>query len=305
MPKENGAELQTTKTARTIEKRVANSLDASAYLFDDSDGITFKSLDLLYKRERIAKNTTLGADIGVFSIEQSGGKKYSGTRYGVDLYFRHFDFRLGMNKFPDYKEVVPTIKYHNNYKNNSYIFEYTRQNALFYTYSLAAYEKEIKANHFSASNYVLFEDKTNLWANLQVNFFSNDDRETTGQFDWIFYQDTLFTPKFRYSLALEGWYTSHSRQHTDFYSPSFTDATLLRFNPQYTFSKWFNLKGKFGFGHSFHDKIEPYKYGLWAFGQPAKNLSYLVGCLNSNAARIANGPTYHYSECEAKVGYKW
>ena len=297
--------MQTKRTAQTVQETIANSLDARGYYFDDSDGIVFKSLDLLYKREGITEDISLGGDIGIFSIEQKGGQKYSGTRYGIDLFYSHFDLRLGFNKFSDYSEFVPTIKYHNNYENQSYLFEYTRQNALFYTYSLVPYEKKIIANHFSVSDYIVFENKTNLWANIVVNFFSNDDREITGQFDWIFYQNTLFSPKFSYTLALEGWYTSHSRQHTDFYSPSFTDATLLRFNPQYEFSKWFGLKAKLGIGHSFHDEIEPYKYGLWAFGKPTKNLFYLAGCLNSNAARLANGPTYHYTECEVKVGYKW
>jgi hypothetical protein len=281
-----------------------NYLEASAYLFSDSDDITFKSVDLLYKRLQVIDEIALAADIGLFSISQYD-KKYNGIRYGGTIFYKHFSLRLGMNDYDDFSEFVPTLKYQNRYKKHSYSLEYTRQNALFYTYSLAAYEKEIKADHFSVSDYIVFENKTDLWANIEVNLFSNDDREVTGQFDWVFYKNSAFTPKFTYSFALEGWYTSHTKEHSDFYSPSFTDSTMLRFNPQYLFSKYIGVRAKIGTGYSVVDETIPYKYGAWLFGNPSDNLNYELGCLESNAARLSIGGDYHYMECNAKVGYTW
>ena len=167
------------------------------------------------------------------------------------------------------------------------------------------YEKKIIANHFSASDYVNLKNNTNLWMNLQMNMFSNNDTEFTGQFDWRFYQDTLFTQNFTYYLALEGWYTSHSKESLCFYSPSFSDSTLLRIDPQYIFSKYFGIKGKLGIGYSVTEETQPFKYGYSIFGNPTENLSYTAGCTHSNAAKLAAGTTYHYTECEVNLGYKW
>jgi len=281
-----------------------NHLVGDAYIFEDSDDITFKSIDLLYKRSRITDHIALSADIGLFSIEQYE-KKYSGMRYGATLYYDNFSLRLGMNDYDDFSEFTPTLMYRDSYKNHSYNLEYTRQNALFYTYSLVPYEKRIIADHFSASDFIVFDNKTDVWLNAEVNLFSNDDTEVTAQFDWIFYRDTAFTPKFTYAYALEGWYTSHTKQHSDFYSPSFADATLLRFDPQYIFSKYIGVRGKFGLGYSVMDQVTPYKYGTWIFGEPIKNLAYEIGCLESNAARLSYGDNYHYRECRASVGYTW
>ena len=294
---------QISPQARVRSSRL-NDIRAEAYLFEDSDDIVFKSIDLFYKRAQVTQSIGLGADIGLFSIAQRE-KKYSGMRYGGTIYYNNFSLRLGMNDYDDFSEFTPTLMYSNRYKKHSYSLEYTRQNALFYTYSLITYEKRIKADHFSLSDYIAFENKTDLWLNAEVNLFSNHDLEFTAQFDWVFYKDTLFTPKFTYDFALEGWYTSHSKQHNDFYSPVFSDSTLIRFDPQYIFSKYIGLKGKIGLGYSVVDENIPYKYGIWVFGQPLANLSYKIGCQWNNAARISYGGSYHYKECKASLGYTW
>jgi len=281
-----------------------NHIEGDGYIFTDSDDITFQSIDLFYLRSKINNHISVGVDAGMFSISQHE-KKYNGIRYGTSLVYDNFSLRLGMNSYDDFSEFVPTLKYTNVYKEHSYVLEYTRQNALFYTYSLIPYEKKIVANHFSATDYIVFNNKTNLWANLEVNLFSNNDTEVTGQFDWVFYKNTYWTPKFTYTLALEGWYTSHSLQHDDFYSPSFADATMIRFNPQYIFSKYLGVHGQIGTGYSVVDQTIPYKYGLWLFGNPINNLNYEIGCLKSNAARLSYGGDYHYQECKATLGYSW
>jgi len=294
---------QMSPTALVIASEL-NHIQGDAYLFEDSDDITFRSIDLFYKRSQVTNDIALGVDAGLFSIGQYE-KKYSGIRYGGTLFYDNFSLRLGMNKYDDFSEFVPTLKYQNSYKRHAYSLEYTKQNALFYTYSLVPYEKRITANHFSASDYILFENQTNLWANIEVNLFSNDDTEVTAQFDWVFYKDSAWTPKFTYSVALEGWYTSHSKQHSDFYSPRFEDSTLLRFNPQYIFSKYLGVRAKIGVGYSIVDDTIPYKYGLWLFGNPMINLDYQIGCVESNAARLSYGANYHYRECNANIGYSW
>lgn len=281
-----------------------NYLQADAFLFEDSDDIVFKSIDLAYKRSKVTKQMSLGADVGVFSIEKRR-KKYSGMSYGGTLFYDNFSLRLGINDYDDFSEFVPTLIYQNKYDNHSYTLEYTRQNALFYTYSLLAYEKQIVANHFSISDFIVFNSKSELWANITSNIFSNEDRELTAQFDWVFYKGSAFRPQFTYNFALEGWYTSHSIQHKDFYSPSFADATLLRVDPQYIFSKYLGVRGKLGLGYSVVDVALPYKYGIWLFGQPTENIDYSLGCLESNAARVSFSQGYHYRECRAHLGYLW
>lgn len=298
--------LNKSQVSKDIDSSSArlNYLQASAYIFTDSDDITFKSIDLFYKRSNITKNISLAADIGLFSISQNE-KEYDGMRYGGTIYYDKFSLRLGINDYDDFTEFVPTLMYQNKYRKHSYSIEYTRQNALFYTYSLIPYEKRIVADHFSVSDYIVFNNKTDIWLNMQLNLFSNDDVEVTGQFDWVFYKNTFMTPKLTYSFALEGWYTSHTKEHNDFYSPTFTDSTMFRFNTQYLFSKYIGVRVKIGTGYSVMDENIPYKYGAWIFGNPIDSLEYEIGCLQSNAARLSIGGDYHYTECNAKVGYTW
>ena len=282
-----------------------NNLHTKAYLFEDSDNIRFTSLDLLYQRSQVTKNIALSIDVGMMSLEKIKSVKYSGIRYGATLFYNHFSLRLGKNDFDDFSEIVPTFRYHNRYRSHNYSLEYTRQNALFYTYALPTYKKRIKADHFSISDYKSYKDKTDIWASLEVNHYSNTDTEVTGQFDWRFLYDTLFVENLHYHVAVEGWYTSHTKVSSDFYSPSFSDSTLLRIDPKYIFSKWFSLRGKVGVGYSTKDENTPYKYALWVYGIPYHNLSYSLGCLFSNTARLSNGPNYHYRECEVNLEYRW
>jgi len=295
-------EVLKTQNASAIN---LNSLLSKAYYFEDSDGFILKSLDLFYKRVKVTENISVGVDAGIFMFENRDIVEYSGVRYGATLFYGGFSLRLGMNDFEDFSEFVPTLIYQGTYQNHGYTLEYTRQNAIFYAYSIRAYEERIVADHFSLSDYVSFSDNRDLWANITVNMFSNDDREITGQFDWRFFHDTVWSPNFTYHLAIEGWYTTHSKQHNIFYSPAFSDATILRVDPQYIFSRAFGVRARFGVGHSFSDETQPYKYGLWVFGEPANNLSYTAGCLHSNAARLSYGPNYNYMECEANLGYSW
>jgi len=300
----NKSQIHLSDTIITTQTNL-NYLLGKGFYFEDSADMVFTSVDIFYKRGKISENFDIGIDAGYFLIEKKNINKYKGMRYGASLFWKNFEFRLGLNNYDNFQEVVPTIIYKNNYKKHSYSLEYTRQNAFFYTYSLCPYKDRVTANHFSASEYITFDNSGDLWANLEINLFGNGDSELTSQFDWRFYQNKLFISNFRYHLAIEGWYTSHSKQHNCFYSPKFSDATLLRVDPQYIFSKYFGIRGKLGLGHSVTDKIQPYKYGLWLFANPNTELSYSIGCLNSNAARLSTGPTYNYTECEVNLGYKW
>ncbi|MBU1659613.1 hypothetical protein KKG72_11285 [bacterium] len=282
-----------------------NSLAAKGYYFEDSSDIVFSSLDLFYKRAKISDSIDLGVDSGLFFIEQRNINRYEGNRYGASLFYENFSFRLGLNKYDDFSEIVPTIQYQDKYYEHNYLLEYTRQNALFYTYSLCSYEQRITADHFSVSDFINFGDDTDLWGNIEVNSFSNSNTEITAQFDWRLYYDRLFSPHFSYHTALEGWYTKNTSTNACYYSPSFTDTTILRIDPQYIFSKYFGVRAKLGVGHSFKEQTQPYKYGLKLFGNPTETLSYSVGCQNSNAVRLSYGPTYNYTECELNLGYKW
>ena len=283
-----------------------NYLAVKGYHFKDSEGVIFNSADLFYKRFKIANNVGLGVDAGVFSVEQEGVRKHNGIRYGISLLYNHFTFRLGKNDFDNFSEIIPTLLYENSYKNHSYTLEYTRQNGVFYTYRLCPYEERIKADHFSISDYVSLKNHSNLWANVTANNYSNADLELIGQFDWRFHYDTIMDNRLTYNFALDGYYTTHTKQNNCFYSPHFNDGTFLRIDPDYRVNKYLSILGMFGAGYSFHANQFLYKYGLLFHGNPLKDLSYKVGCMRSNSARSGvSGNGYHYRECKSELEYRW
>ncbi len=297
-------------TDAIIDSVNLNYLLGKGLYFEDSSGIIFKSADLFYTRANIAEDLDIGFDAGLFSIEKNrfgnaDSDIYKGSRYGASLLYKEFIFRLGINKFEHFSEIVPSVEYHGKYDNHSYKLEYKKQNAMFYTYSVCPVVEEIDTHHFAISDYVAFENKTDLWMSLIANFYENSDLETTFQFDWRFYQDRLFSKNFTYSLAIDGWYTAHTKQHRCFYSPDFSDSTLLRVDPQYIFNQHIGIKGTLGTGYSATEDTRPYKYGVWIFGNINKDSSYTAGCLHSNAARLSHGPEYHYEECTVDVDYRW
>jgi hypothetical protein len=262
-------------------------------------------LDLFYHRYAISESIGLGVDAGVFSLNERNHEEEKGIRYGATLFYDHFRFRLGRNDFKDFSEIVPTIEYENRYANHSYLLSYTRQNALFYTYRLCPYDQEIKADHFSISDYISLKNRTNIWANITFNNYSNSDLETIGQFDYRFYYDNI-NKDLQYDLALEGYYVMNSSPNDCFYSPNFNDSTLLRVDPDYHFNRYLSAKGMLGAGYSFEAKQFLYKYGLWFYGDPMKNLSYSLGCMQSNSAKSGiSGAGYYYRECKADLGYRW
>jgi hypothetical protein len=282
-----------------------NTLFGRGYHFHDSENIIFNSLDLFYTRQKVTDDLGFSGDGGYFYIEQQNKAKYAGTRYGISLLWNHFILRLGLNYFDGFTQFVPTLKYENRYRQHSYSLEYTYQNALFYTFSLCPYEQRINVHHLSASDYINLKNNKDLWTNIELNNYINDDTELTGQFDWRFYYYNQADKKFSYHTALEGWYTTHTKPNSCFYSPNFSDTTLLRIDPQYILNKYIGIKGKAGLGYSFADNTQAYKLGLWFFGTPQENLSYSIGCLYSNSTRISASSSYNYHECEVNLEYQW
>lgn len=279
-----------------------NYLAAKGYSFKDSEGVYFQSVDLFYRRYKISDDVDLGVDTGVFSFGEKDTRKYNGMRYGVFIFYDHFSFRLGENDFDDFSEIVPTIKYENNYKNHEFTLDYTRQNGLFYAYRVCPYKKRIKANHYSISDYIGLQNRSNIWVNMTANNYSNEDLETIGQFDWRFHYDTILNNKLTYNFAIDGYYTMHTKQNDCFYSPNFDDGTYLRIEPDYKVKKYFSILGMLGVGYSLNAEQFLYKYGLWLHGNPLKDLSYKIGCMKNNSARSGG---YYYHECKAELEYKW
>ena len=282
-----------------------NYLLGKGYYFEDSDGIIFKSADLFYRRYNVTRDVSLGVDGGLFSVYEPTKGTRDGVRYGASLFYGNFAFRLGVNQFEKFSEVVPTVRYQDRYQNHEYILEYTRQNALFYTYRVCPVDEQITTDHFAVSDYATFDDKTNLWSNLTANNYSNGDLELIGQFDWRFYYGKI-DEKFTYDFALEGYYVFNSKPNDCFYSPDFNDNTLLRVDPDYRWNRYIGLRGMAGAGYSFKSNQLLYKYGAWLYGNPLDDLSYTLGCLESNSARSGLvGKGYYYHECKAELGYRW
>lgn len=282
-----------------------NNARAEWFYFSDSDKVKFQSIDLFYERYFFRNSLGLGVDGGLFSIEQDGRNKYKGKHFGVSALYNHFKIRLGMNIYDDFSEFVPLIEYKNKYKKHEYTLQYTRQNALFYTYFLSAYERRIFSDHFSLDDYVAMDNNTSLWASLAADNYSNGDLAIMGQFEWNFLSGTFLTRDWMYRLYIDGYYTGHSKQQNDFYSPLFDDMTMIRVNPEYMFSKYLGLRASIGVGTSMSGSSIPYKYGAWLFGAPVENLSYIIGCLYNNSLRSAANTTYEFTECKANLGYSW
>lgn len=281
-----------------------NHLGLNGYVFQDSSHITFASLTASYKRDNIVEDFDLAVDGGYFFIEQQNVKKYEGKSFGVRGNYKNFGLRLGVNRYADSMEFVPSIFYSLRLFDNSFSLEYTKQNALFYTYSLCPYEQSVTASHFSFSDYVDLYKGNDLWANITMNFYSNKDIQGVGQFDWRFFNEYL-TRDFSYHLALEGWYTMHSLENSCFYSPKLVDTTLLRIDPVYPVSKNFVLKAKAALGHSFKVQKQQYKVGLWIATTKMTKPSFSFGCQASNVATVTYAPTYGATECTLDLGYTW
>ena len=285
-------------------KRV-NKATPRFYHFDDSDDFKLTTYDLAYTRSDITPRIGLGADIG--GIET--GDRYehhNGVRYGATLYVDNFAARVGINDIADVHEVVPTLQYFGHHKNHDYVLEYTRQNALFYAYSLAPLHKNMKADHFIASDNITFENGQNLWVSGAYNHYENGDHEFIPQFDWTLWQHRTEDTRTLFALDLEGWYTMHSKpDNGDFYSPNFDDATMLDASVNHRFSKELGVRANAGVGYSSQGRNAPYKYGLWLYGELMKELYYAIGCQNSNKLRISSQYDYRYLECEGSMGYQW
>ena len=287
-----------------LKPKKRNYLLAKGYYYEDSSHIRFKSLNLFYRRNRLSENLDMGVDGGLFSIEDET-RRHKGTSVGISAFFHHFSLRLGENIYDDFSEFVPTLSYQNVYKRHSYILEYTKKNALFYTYSLCPYEKKISTHHLSASDYIALSEKSDIWSMISVDFFSNRDISSVLEFDYKFFDSLDQFEKLRYSFSVDGWYNTYTKTNNCFYSPKFDDSTMLRIDPSYPLSKYASIRARFGLGYAFYSKSQVYKYGLWLSAQPIQNLSYEIGCQKSNSSRSGFGAGFYYNECEANVGFKW
>ena len=297
--------LPKRKKSRNSNGGAFNTLRGKGFYFEDSQDIRFSSVDLFYKRSSIRDGLDMSLDLGSFEIEKKALNRYTGIRYGATVFFNNWSFRLGTNVYDDFSEVVPTLRYENRYENHAYSIEFTRQNALFYTYSLSPYETRLSVNHLEVQDAVEFERNRSLWISLSIDAFDDGNTAVTPQFDYQFYYDTLIEPDLSYTLALEGWYTAHSTPNEDYYSPDFYDSTLIRIDPHYYFSKAIRLEMKAGLGYSIYNNAMHYKYGAWLMGEALEDLGYSLGCLKSNSARGSSSGDYDYLECKAELVYRW
>ena len=292
-------------TIGAYPRNIPKELLQKGYYFEDSDDVVFASYDLFAKQVSLTKKLGLGLDIGTFYIQEKNRPKQRGYRYGVSVHYDKWIVRLGRNSYNDFSEYVPTIRYKDRHGRHGYQFEYTYQNALFYAFREKTLDERIKAHHFNFSDYITWRDKTSLWSNIEVNNYSNNDTEIVAQYDWKFFYDKVDNTAFTYDFAFEGWYDTHSKETTAYYSPKFADTTVLRADAIYRFSKYMSVRAYAGAGYSFYDKYIPYKYGMHLFSNEIDQLHYDVGCLYSNSLRAASSTNYHYMECDFSLGYTW
>ena len=293
-------------TVGAYPKSVPRELLQKGYYFEDSDDVIFASYDILGREVSLTHKLGLALDIGRFYInDHSHGRQY-GYRYGVSLHYDKWIVRLGQNHYDEFSEFVPTIRYTDKYGKHEYQIEYTRQNALFYVFRESVLDQQITTNHFSVSDSISWRNKTSLWANFELNAYSNNDTEITVQYDWKFFYDKMRNIDFSYGFALEGWYDSHSKQIKKlYYSPKFADTTIVRLDTEYRLSKYLNIRAFAGAGYSFYDKYVPYKYGIHLFSNEIDSLLYDMGCLYSNSLRNSSSANYNYIECNFLLGYTW
>jgi len=286
-------------------KNVPKNIVAKGYYFSDSDDILFYSVKSGMTHIPLSKSLYADINFGYFYTQEKNIVSYSGVLSEVIVHYNHFGLGLAYQKYTNFSEVVPLLSYHDRYKNHSFQVKYRYQNAIFYTHRPAVLEKRIKAHHYEISDYSTYGKQVSLWWNVTLNDMSNNDLSWIAQFDWRFFYDTLFHKKISYDIALEGWYTGHSKITDLYYSPQFADSTLLRFDPNYKINPHMQLKGMLGAGYSFSDNTTPYKIGLKIVGDPYKNMLYEMGCLYSNSIRGTSASTYNYLECQFSLGYTW
>jgi len=292
-------------TIGAYPRSIPKELLQKGYYFEDSDDVIFASYNLFAKQVSLTSKLSLGLDIGTFYVQEKNRSKRQGYQYGLSVYYDKWTVRLGRNSYNNFNEYVPTVRYKGTYGRHGYQFEYTYQNALFYVFREKTLNDRIKAHHFNLSDYVTWRDKTSLWSNIEVNNYSNNDTEIVTQYDWRFLYHKVAHTALTYDLAFEGWYSTHSKETNDFYSPKFADTTVLRTDLIYRFSKYMSLRAYAGVGYSFYDKYIPYKYGIHIFSNEIDQLHYDVGCLYSNSLRAASNTNYHYMECDFSLGYTW
>ena len=284
-----------------------NAIQTSVYYFEDSDKFRRFLVDARFKRAQLYDNLDVGIDAGYFAFERIGVTNHSnGVRYGATLYADGWGFRLGANHFENFTEFAPTVTYAGSYKSNTFLFEWTHQNAIFYTDSLAVYEERISTNHFQLSDYLDF-DWGSFWGGLEVNAYSDDNTAVIPQFDFQFFRQEFFDDTFRYTLAAEGWYMYNTEPSILYYSPESYDSTQLRLDPSLKLYGDVWLLAFAGAGYSSSTESSLYKYGLKVAVLHPDSLQFIAGCQESNNAQTSFGfsPDYSYVECRADLGYAW
>jgi hypothetical protein len=284
-----------------------NAVKTSGYFFEDSDKFRSFSVDATFKRSQLYGPMGISMDGGYFGFERVGLPGHTnGVRYGATFYIDGWGFRLGANHFEDFTELVPRVTYAKNYKGNALSFEWSHQNAIFYTNSLAVYEERISNDHFQLSDYVEL-GWGSLWASLEANFYSNENTAVIPQFDFYFLRQDFFDDSFRYTMALEGWYMFNSKPSDLYYSPDSYDSTLLRIDPSLKLFGDIWLLAFAGGGYSSSTESTLYRYGLKVADLDPERLQFSAGCMESNDARSELGfsSDYHYIECSAELGYSW
>jgi len=287
-----------------IHEPLRKSSSLSSIYFNDDDS-EFYSVGLRTDHFHLNEKIDFSLDLSKYYISERDGVNFNGWQYGLSLYYKHFSLRLGGNQNKVFSEFIPSITYQNSYKRHNYQVKISYENALFSTYKTDVIEQKIKVTHLEFSDYAMFRDKTSLWASLAVNHYSNSDLEITGQFDWRFYHHEDKTHKFLYDFALEGWYTAHTKQTEYYYSPKFSDSTLVRLNTKYLFSEKINVEANMGLGYSFEEKNTPYKYGVNISGNFDKDFSYHVGVEYQSSVRADSDVSYDYITGTFGLEYQW
>ena len=210
----------------------------------------------------------------------------------LDAYYKFNKLKAGFTfgKYEGYTYLFPYLEYSSNYTYKFYQKITGKEQK-----SFCAVDKHLTTSTFEISKYKGYQKKYKemtkyWWSTALSNIKSNN--QFTPQFQYLLKQKDLSVIENYFYIS--GWYQFDSNPNDCYYSPNFTDNTLLEWHPVYK-----GLEGIFKYGYSFKDSVYLKSYG---FDYQDKFISF--DCTKNYSFKSGTS-AYWYEECNLKAGVKW
>jgi hypothetical protein len=206
---------------------------------------------------------------------------------------------LGLVKFQEYTNAVPSIGYKTTLQNHQLNFSLKYTNGIFINHRLCMLQNQTEVLQLNIYDKIILKNLDESDFNLEINTYDNDNVNVAASINYPLYHQQFHD--YEHTIDFSGFYEYNSKQNLCYSAVSFYDISYLRIKPRLLLNSYGFLEAILGIGYSYENREVLATYGLNASVPLSQTIDLEVYCSHSQNSYSQNG----YNTCAANIIYTW